>query len=294
MTEEELRARIAPLGKRSQYELVRALYVWISYGVKVEFSRCFGERGKREFHVLTTKLVPVYRERDPKEVKRLMKNAKCSVNLSELVETCRKLSVLVETCSSGNKEKAEKEKALPPTPSIVLKEKDEEKKSEDLHQQLSGGEPKADDDAAFPSLSKSFSEPAGRVVDKRVAEIKDYWNRQDPRLFQRFEIIIGKEREVLMQLLNEYGTGLVKQAIDIAAHAQYLWDMAEHKILISTTFFFDTSNFQKIVNHRYDNRIRKLDKYQQAVEDNRRNWKNDFERTMKKINESHEGLLEEL
>lgn len=117
MTEQELKARIEPLGKRTRYELIRALYIWVSYGVKVQFSHLFSKKGMCVFNRLCEEFPPQFTEEDEKKKEKLMKNANIAVTIGTL---CRKLQNFVENYKVSPllpTKKVEKRKPLfPPYP----------------------------------------------------------------------------------------------------------------------------------------------------------------------------------
>ena len=329
MTEQELKARIEPLGKRTRYELVRALYIWVSYGVKVQFSGTFSKTGMRIYEGLCGQFTPLFTEMDEEEREKLKKNTKIPFTFEQ---TCRKLQVDAEICNKmqktasrcrnlqvdavpSDKENGEKKESLPPRPSIIEKEKREKKENRrsaaatthaGARETDGGGDfvpfSSVPDNNSRSSVEAVPGEDGGEggsvssatVLDVNVQAFMSYWNAQNPMLFVPCQYLNGVQTAFLKRLLATKGLQFVKTAVDICTKAVFFQDWAQRGYKLDTCFFLDDEHFTKIINHRYDKRHKRLDKHQQAIEYARREAYEDLQRSTRAALESHDGLLEEL
>lgn len=294
MNQKELEARLAPLGKRSQYELIRALYIWVSYGVQVQFSGTFSKMGMRIFAGLCNEFPPMFKEEDEQRVKRLTKSANISFTiealcriLQNIAENCKTLQNSAKSAPSSDKESEEaSEESSPLNPHKEDKEEDKKKKGELLCTTTCA---QGEQDGAEQSSITIYPS-----LHEEITDFLNYWNAQDQRLFVPCQFLNEIQSTLLHRIITMKGMPFIKSAIDICANAEYLRNNAFRGYKIDTVFFLNDENFSKIINHRYDHCIKKLDKYQQAVEDNRRNALNDLQRATREALESDEGLLGKL
>lgn len=294
MNQTELEARLAPLGKRSRYELIRALYIWVSYGVQVQFSKTFSKMGMRIFAGLCNEFPPMFKEEDEQSVKRLTKNANISFTiealcriLQNIAENCKTLQNSANSTPSSDKERGKEDEES--SPLTLYKEGKEEGQKENRGLLCTTTGAREEKHGAEQSTITVYASQ-----NEEITAFMKVWNAQDQRIFIPCQFLNQIQTTFLHRIITTKGMPFIKSAIELCANSEYLTKNAWKGYKIDTTFFLDDEIFSKIINHRYDHCIKKLDKYQQAVEDNRRNALEYFQRASKKAFESHEGLLEEL
>lgn len=236
----------------------------------------------------------MFKEEDEQSVKRLTKNANISFTiealcriLQNIAENCKTLQNSANSTPSSDKERGkENEESSPLT---LYKEGKEEGQKENsgiaVVIKRADAEEEHDDDDDNPSV---------QVLDKDVQDFMDYWNAKDQTMFVPCQYLNGVQTVFLKRIVSTKGMKFIKMGIDICANAAYFQNSVRWGYKVDCGFFLDDENFSKIINHRYDNIHKNPDKYQQAVEDNRRNAYEDLQRTTREALESDEGLLGKL
>lgn len=108
------------------------------------------------------------------------------------------------------------------------------------------------------NITKSSKEDSSSVDDAEVdvdfKALVNYWNTTTANAFPRILSIEGNRRKMVIARINQWGKAAFAEAIQIAAQSAFLRGQGTRGFVCTFDWFIKPTNFQKILEHNYDDK----------------------------------------